>query len=77
MIELITIKNEDNQYISELDHNQYPVFTNSIIKIMSFKNLEDAQDFANEYLDELECYEIINLKIHIKLDESTLKTINF
>lgn len=77
MIELITIKNEDNHYISELDHNQYPVFTNNIMKIMSFKSVEDAQDFSNEYLYEMECYEIINLKIKIELDETTLETINF
>lgn len=77
MIEMITIKNEDNQYISELDHNQYPIFTNNIMKITSFKSVEDAQDFASEYLDELECYEITNLKLKVELDETTLETINF
>ena len=77
MIELITIKNENDQYISEVDHNQYPIFTNNLMSIMSFESLEDAELFSSEYLDGIETFEIINLKIKFELDETTLKTINF
>lgn len=77
MIELITIKNEDDQYISELDHNQHPIFTSNLMKIMSFDSLEDAELFSSEYLDDIEMFEIINIKIKFELDETILKTINF
>lgn len=78
MIELITIKNEDEQYISDLvDGDCNSIFTNNIRRIMSFKTFKDAEVFASKYLNNTETYEIINLKIKFKLDETTLKTINF
>lgn len=73
MLELITIKNEDDEYISELDHNQYPVFTNNVMKIMSFKTLKEAEEFSKEYLDNNESFKVINMKLNIKIDETILK----
>ena len=75
MIELITIKNKDDEYLSELDYNSYPVFTNNIMKIMSFENVYSAEEFLKGYCFDYGTYEIVNLKLDIKMDETSLKTI--
>lgn len=75
MIELITIKNIKDEYVRGLDCNSYPVFTNNIMEIMSFENEYSAEEFLKEYCFDYGTYEIVNLKLDIKIDETSLKSI--
>lgn len=76
---MITIKDFDMEsYLYGVNGvDEEPIFTKNFDDIQGFESLEDAEEFANTYLDDEYSYAIVNVEKIIKYEESTLKTINY
>lgn len=61
------VENDSDMFIS-LKEGEV-VLTNNFQDILTFKSLEDAKSFAKQKLDEHSCYDIVNVKISIHLEQ--------